>query len=287
VPANLLTRLPDAVSFEEGAFATLGAVAMHGFRLAELKLGERVAVIGLGLLGRLSVEIAGAAGCRVFGVDLDPRRVQLLDDTGIAAVHRDEAEGAAETFTDGQGFDAVLICADTDADDPVFLAGEIARDRARVVAIGAVGQNLPRPSYFAKELTFLNSRSYGPGRYDPAYEEKGNDYPIGYVRWTEGRNLESFVDLLARRQVDVLRLISHRFPLDQAPDAYRLITGGGPFLGVVLTYNQIENRKSKIEDRISKIENQTEDRKPGVDPGKRSSIFDPSTSLRTSLRFAD
>ncbi|MCJ7701866.1 MAG: zinc-binding alcohol dehydrogenase, partial [Anaerolineales bacterium] len=189
VPRNLLIPLPDHVDFESAAFATLGAVALHGFRLARPQVGERVAVIGLGLLGLLTVEIAKAAGCQVFGVDLDQRRVEMGLSAGIEAVERSRAEDAAQSFSHGLGMDAVLICADTPSDDPITLAGTIARDRANVIAVGAVGLNIPRRTYFQKEINFINSRSYGPGRYDPSYEEMGQDYPIGYVRWTEGRNI--------------------------------------------------------------------------------------------------
>jgi predicted dehydrogenase len=239
VPQNLLARLPDPVTFEQGAFATLGAIALHGFRLAKLQLGERVAVIGLGLLGLLATSIARAAGCQVIGIDVNEERVALGKKMGIQqCVLRAEAEEAAVVFSRGRGVDAVLICADTLSTDPVELAGEIARDRARVVAIGAVGLSLPRKIYYEKELNFINSRSYGPGRYDPHYEEGGVDYPLGYVRWTEGRNLEAIVDLLANGSLDVNPLITHRFSITQAPDAYELITGKRqePFLGVLLTY---------------------------------------------------
>ena len=238
VPGNLLALLPDSVRFESAAFATLGAVSLHGFRLAELKLGEHVAIVGLGLLGLLAVGIARAAGCNVFGVDLDPRRVELAKSMGASAVLRNNAEEAALAFTRGCGMDAVLICADSTSSDPVELAGSIARDRGHVVAVGAVGLNIPRKIYYEKELSFINSRSYGPGRYDPAYEEGGQDYPYGYVRWTEGRNLQSFVDLLASGRIDVSPLATHRYPIDQATAAYELITGKKkePFLGVLLTY---------------------------------------------------
>lgn len=238
IPRNLITPLPDEVDFESAAFTTLGAIALHGFRLAEPQLGERVAIIGLGLLGLLAVGIAQAAGCHVLGIDLDPRRVDLARRMGATAVGREGAEEAAQGFSRGRGCDAILICADTSSADPVELAGVIARDRARVVAVGAVGLQIPRKIYYEKELSFVNSRSYGPGRYDPAYEEGGQDYPLGYVRWTEGRNLEAFVELLANRRVDVHPLITHRFPIDQAPQAYDLITGkrGEQFLGVLLTY---------------------------------------------------
>jgi predicted dehydrogenase/threonine dehydrogenase-like Zn-dependent dehydrogenase len=238
VPQNLLVQLPEDVDFESGAFATLGAIALHGFRLAEPQLGERVAVIGLGLLGLLAVGVAKAAGCKVFGTDLDPSRVEAARRLGALAVLRVKAEEVVSSFSDGSGCDVVLICADTPSDDPVELAGSIARDRARVVAVGAVGMNIPRRKYYEKELTFLISRSYGPGRYDPEYEEEGKDYPLGYVRWTEGRNLAAFVDLLATDQLDVKPLISHRFPIDDAMDAYDLISGqkDEATLAVMLTY---------------------------------------------------
>ncbi|HSO27302.1 MAG TPA: bi-domain-containing oxidoreductase, partial [Anaerolineales bacterium] len=242
-PRNLLVPVPDSVDLEAAAFATLGAIALHGFRLAEVQLGERVAVIGLGLLGLLAVGIARAAGCAVLGIDLDPARVALAHQFGAEATVRAGAEEAAASFGRGRGCDAVLICADTSSSDPVELAGQIARDRARVIAVGAVGLQIPRKVYYEKELTFLNSRSYGPGRYDPQYEQAGQDYPIGYVRWTEGRNLEAVVDLLATGRLDVSALVSHRFPIAEAPQAYELITGkqNEPCLGVLLTYPP-ENR---------------------------------------------
>lgn len=238
VPQNLLAALPNEVDFDQAAFATLGAIALHGFRLAETQLGERVAVVGLGLLGQLAARIAAAAGCQVLGIDLDERRVELATKRGLQAVPRKGAEQAAAARSRGQGFDAVLICADSTSDDPIELAGELARDRARVVAVGAVGMQVPRRSYYAKELTLLVSRSYGPGRYDPGYEEAGLDYPIGYVRWTEGRNLQAFVDLLGRGKIEVSSLISHRYPIEKALQAYDLIRSEKTFLGVLITYSQ-------------------------------------------------
>ena len=242
VPKNLMVKLPDWVDFESAAFATLGAIAMQGFRLANPQVGDRVAVIGLGLLGLLTVGIAQAAGCKVFGVDLDPARIALAQNYGAVAAVRDQAEEGARSFTHNSGFDAVIICADTHSSDPVELAGLIARDRGVVVAVGAVGLAVPRKIYYEKELQLVISRSYGPGRYDSNYEEKGRDYPIGYVRWTEGRNIEAVVDLIATGKLDVKPLISHRFPIEEAPEAYTLITGkrSQPFLGVVLTYHQAE-----------------------------------------------
>jgi predicted dehydrogenase/threonine dehydrogenase-like Zn-dependent dehydrogenase len=238
VPRNLLTPLPRNVDFESAAFTTLGAIAMHGFRLAEPQIGEYVAVIGLGLLGLLTIQIASAAGCSVLGIDLDPKRIALASSLGLEAVSRQKAESSCLVFTANRGFDVILICADTASNDPVELAGSIARDRARVVATGAVGLTIPRKLYYEKELSFINSRSYGPGRYDSNYEENGEDYPLGYIRWTEGRNFESVVDLMAKGNLEVKPLITHRFPIEKATQAYEVITGKKKesFLGVVLTY---------------------------------------------------
>ena len=240
VPRNLLTPLLDSVDFESAAFTTLGAIALHGFRLAEPQIGDTVAVIGMGLLGLLAGQIADAAGCRVLGIDVDPQRVALAASLGLETVLRDQTVGSAQSFTANRGFDAVLICADTSSNDPVELAAVIARDRAKVVATGAVGLTFPRKIYYEKELSFVNSRSYGPGRYDSSYEENGKDYPPGYVRWTEGRNFAAVVDLLANGKIKIAPMISHRFPIEKAAEAYEIITGKKkePFLGVLLTYSQ-------------------------------------------------
>ena len=247
VPRNLLTPLPKNVDFESAAFTTLGAIALHGFRLAEPQLGENVAVIGLGLLGLLTIQLASAAGCNVLGVDLDPKRIKLASSLGLEAVSRKQAEAASVAFTFNRGFDTVIICADTPSNDPVELAGVIARDRAKVVATGAVGLNIPRKIYYEKEISFINSRSYGPGRYDSNYEENGVDYPVGYIRWTEGRNFQSVVDLMASGKLKVAPLISHHFPIEDGVQAYEVITGKKKeaFLGVVLTYSEKEEVKSK------------------------------------------
>ena len=245
VPRNLLTPLPDGVDFEAAAFTTLGAIALHGFRLAEPQVGESVAVIGLGLLGLLAVQIAAAAGGRVIGVDIDPKRVALAKEFGVQAVPREQAEEAVQAFTSNLGADVVLICADTPSNDPLELAGAIARNRAKIVATGAVGLTMPRKVYYEKELNFINSRSYGPGRYDPAYEENGQDYPIGYVRWTEGRNFQTIVELLGSGKLNIASLISHRFPIERAAEAYEVITGKKKesFLGVLLKYSDAPDGK--------------------------------------------
>jgi len=240
VPRNLVTRLPENVDFESGAFTTVGAIALHGFRLAQAQVGELVAVVGLGLLGLLTAEIANAAGCRVMGIDVNPWRVAKAQSLGINAVVRSTAEAASQSLTQGKGFDAVIICADTSSNDPVGLAGNLARDKGKVVAVGAVGMAIPRKVYYEKELEFIVSRSYGPGRYDPEYEEKGQDYPYGFVRWTEGRNLSAVVQLIAEGRLQVQPLITHRFPIERAEEAYALIRGKTkePSLGVLITYPQ-------------------------------------------------
>ena len=247
VPRNLLTPLPKNVDFESAAFTTLGAIAMHGFRLAEPQIGETVAIIGMGLVGLLAAQIASAAGCNVLGIDIDPARLALASSLGLEAVSRAQAGDSAQAFTDQRGFDVILICADTSSNDPVELAGLLARDRARVVATGAVGLTIPRKIYYDKEISFINSRSYGPGRYDVNYEEDGQDYPLGYIRWTQGRNFESVVDLMSKGKLKVKPLITHRFPIEKATQAYDVITGKKkePFLGVLLTYPEGKTKEER------------------------------------------
>lgn len=242
VPRNLAVKVPDGVSLEDASYVTLGAISLHGVRVADLRLGENVAVVGLGLLGQLTVQILRASGCRVLGVDLDPAKVQLALELGAeAAVPRGgEVAAAVAAFTGGVGVDAVLVTAATDSNDPIELAAEICRDRGRVTVVGAVSMQVPRKPFYEKELDLRLSRSYGPGRYDPEYEEGGRDYPIGYVRWTERRNMEEFLRLIATGAVTPSRLTSHRFSIDEAETAYALIKGNGePFLGVVLTYPEL------------------------------------------------
>ncbi len=247
VPRNLCVRVPsrsngavpDSMSFEEAAFATVGAIALQGVRQAGLTLGERVCVIGLGLIGQLTVQICKASGCRVIGADIDPAKLDLAQRLGCdRAVPSRELEKEVSAFTHGVGADAVILTAAAKGSELIALAGEVSRLKGRVVVVGLVGMELPRDLYYKKELDLRLSMSYGPGRYDPEYEERGHDYPLPYVRWTEQRNMEAFLDLVADGRVDVQALISHRFPFDDALDAYRLITGGEtPSLGVVLTYS--------------------------------------------------
>ena len=241
VPRLLVARIPsEEVSFEQAAFGTVGAICLHGIRTAEVSLGDTIAVIGLGLLGQITVQLLKAAGCRVFGMDLLPQRADLALASGAEAACASAAEFRNLCFqkTGGRGVDSVLITAETPGSEPVNLAAELARDRAVVVAVGTVGMEIQRKLYYEKELDFRISRSYGPGRYDSAYEQKGRDYPIGHVRWTETRNLEAFLQLLAERKLNLPALVTHRFPLEQSPRAYDLITGrsGDAFLGVLIQY---------------------------------------------------
>ncbi len=241
IPRLLVARIPSqAVSFDEAAFTTLGAVALHGVRNAEVKLGDIVAVIGLGLLGQLTVQILKAAGCCVLGMDISTDRADLALRLGADAVSTSSSgfQDLCLQYSGGHGADAVLIVAQTASNDPVNLAGAVARNRAVVVAVGTVAMNIPRRSFYEKELDFRVSRSYGPGRYDAAYEQKGIDYPIGYVRWTETRNMEAFLKLLADRRLDLIPLVTHRFPIARAHSAYDLITGKTheAFLGVLIAY---------------------------------------------------
>ena len=256
VPKNLCVRLPDEVSFDAAAFGTLGAIAMQGVRLAELTLGESVVVIGLGLIGQVTAQLLKANGCRVFGIDLDSNKIELAKRFGADAgcAPDDDAKRHVMEWSRGRGADAVLITAATSSNAPVELAGEISRQKGRVIAVGAVGLNIPRQPYYNRELAFKISMSYGPGRYDPEYEERGHDYPIGYVRWTEGRNLEAFLDLLAEGRVNVEGLITHRFKLDAAEQAYQLIAGESsePYLGVVLQYASEGNLERRIPISVKK-----------------------------------
>ncbi len=250
VPRTLVALLPEGVGFEEAAFTTVGAIALQGIRLAEVRLGEVVAVIGVGLLGQLTVQMLKAAGCVVVGMDIQPQRAELARQLGADAVATNGEDLAAlcRQLSGGHGADAVLITADTKSNEPVELAGEIARDKGIVVAVGAVGTEVPRKSYYEKELDFRISRSYGPGRYDAQYEEEGHDYPYAYVRWTEGRNMQAFVQLLHEGRVNVEPIITHRFPIEDAPRAYELITGktGEPSLGVLLLYPEKPDLRRKV-----------------------------------------
>ena len=241
VPKNLVAVIPDGVSFEEASYTTVASIALQGVRLAKPELGDNVAVVGLGLIGLITVQILLANGCRVIGIDIDPGKIalgmQMGMDEGVASSTGDAAS-AVERFTRGRGVDHTLITAATKSSGPVELAGEITRRKGQVVAVGAVGMEIPRDVYYKKELEVKISMSYGPGRYDASYEEGGIDYPYDYVRWTEQRNMQAVLDLMARGRLDVKPLTSHRFSIDRALDAYDLIKSAKePYVGIVLEYD--------------------------------------------------
>jgi len=237
VPGNLCVRLPDGLGFDQGAFATVGSIALHGVRQAEVSLGETVCVIGLGLVGQLVGQILKAAGCRVYGIDLSDTLVRTALETGAIDGGAARSGMLPSPLAEGGACDAVIVTAATRSSDPVSLAAELCRDRGRVVVVGDVGMELPRAPYYEKELSLTLSRSYGPGRYDPEYEERGLDYPIGYVRWTERRNLEAFLSLIAQGRVDVDSLVRRRVPVDDAPAAYdELIDASESSLGILIQY---------------------------------------------------
>jgi predicted dehydrogenase/threonine dehydrogenase-like Zn-dependent dehydrogenase len=239
VPANLCVKVPEGVEDESAAFTVLGAIALQGIRLAEPSLGEAVVVTGLGLIGLLAVQLLKAQGCRVLGVDFDPTKLALARSLGAEVVDlRSGADpvAAAQAFSRGRGIDAVLITAATDSNEPVHQAALMCRKRGRIVLVGVAGLELSRADFYEKELSFQVSCSYGPGRYDVAYEERGQDYPVGFVRWTAQRNFEAVLDMLAAGRLDARPLVSHRFALEDAARAYDIVAGSEPSLGILLTY---------------------------------------------------
>lgn len=244
VPQNLVVRVPPSVGLNEAAFTTLGAIALQGIRQADPKLGDNVCIIGLGLLGQITAQILLANGCRVFGIDTLPEMVKLASDLGChdARVRTDIDLGpSTEAFTKGYGFDSVIICAAARSNDPIELATGILRKKGIMVVVGAVPMNIQRePHFYKKELELKISCSYGPGRYDRTYEEEAQDYPYGYVRWTENRNMAAFVSLLEDRSINIKPLISHTFDINNAEKAYDIVTGKVQerHIGILLRYDQ-------------------------------------------------
>lgn len=239
VPVNLCAHIPDTVTDEQAAFTVIGAIALQGIRLVQPTLGEAVVVTGLGLIGQIVVQLLRANGCRVLGIDFDPARLELARSAGAETVNLAGGEDpvlAAERFSRGHGVDAVIVTAATQSNEPMHQAALMCRKRGRIVLVGVTGLELSRDDFFKKELSFQVSCSYGPGRYDTSYEDKGQDYPIGYVRWTEQRNFEAVLDTLADGRLDVNRLVSHRFALDQSEAAYKVVGGSEPSLGILLEY---------------------------------------------------
>ncbi|MGR5336215.1 bi-domain-containing oxidoreductase [Vibrio gigantis] len=238
VPKNLCAKVPDNVDDESAAFTVLGAIGLQGVRLINPTLGECVVVTGLGLIGLITVQLLRANGCRVLGIDFDSTKCELARQLGAETVDLSKGEDAikeAEAFSRGRGVDGVIITASTKSSEPLSQAATMCRQRGRIVLVGVIGQEISRADFFAKELTFQVSCSYGPGRYDTEYEEKGNDYPVGFVRWTEQRNFEAVLDMMASGALDVKPLVTHRYAIDDALEAYKCLDDKSS-LGIVLDY---------------------------------------------------
>ena len=249
VPVNLCAKVPESVADEDAAFTVLGAIALQGIRLVNPTLGETVVVTGLGLIGLMTVQLLRAQGCRVLGLDFDPLKLALARQFGAETVDLGVGQdplAAALVLSRGRGVDAVLITASTKSNEPVHQAAQMCRKRGRIVLVGVTGLELSRADFFEKELSFQVSCSYGPGRYDPNYEEKGQDYPVGFVRWTEQRNLEAVLDMMADGRIDVKPLISHRFEIDEAVQAYEIVGGSAPSLGILLSYPSVSEKPDAI-----------------------------------------
>jgi predicted dehydrogenase/threonine dehydrogenase-like Zn-dependent dehydrogenase len=252
---NLCAHIPDGVTFEQAAYTSIAAIALQGVRLAKLSLGERVVVVGLGLIGQITVCLLKAQGCSVFCTDIDPTKFDLARQLGADAVACGSPAESLKAFSGGFGVDAVILTAATSSNEPIEFAAEVCRSKGRIVLVGVIGLNLPRAPFFKKELEFTVSSSLGPGRSDPVYEKKGVDYPIGYVRWTAQRNMQAVLDLMAQGRLPVEKLTSHRFPIDHAAEAYELITSNRePFLGILLEYppvSEIHCRRLELRARAS------------------------------------
>lgn len=255
VPKNLCVKVPQNVSLDEAAFATIGAIAIQGIRQAKVQFGEIIAIIGMGLIGLIAAKILLATGHNVIGIDIDSFKADFARKCGIkniAVFGKDDIVSFVSSVTNGIGVDAVLIATGTKSNAPVELAAEIARDRGKVVDIGITKMDLPWKAYNEKELEFIFSRSYGPGRYDVNYEAKGIDYPIGYVRWTEKRNMESFLNLISGGKLDISELITHRFKFIEAEKVYKDIVSNKlkNFLGVIFEYEKFEISET-LETKVS------------------------------------
>jgi predicted dehydrogenase/threonine dehydrogenase-like Zn-dependent dehydrogenase len=263
VPKNLCVRVPDAVPDEHAAFTVIASIGLQGIRLANPTLGECVVVTGLGLIGLLVVQLLRAQGCRVLGIDYDSSRLTLARQFGAATVdlsHGEDPLTAAAAFSRGRGVDAVVIAAATTSSEPMSQAARMCRQRGRIVLVGVTGLELSRADFYEKELSFQVSCSYGPGRYDSSYEEGGQDYPVGFVRWTEQRNFEAVLDLMAQGRLDLAPLITHRYSIEHAEQAYDLIIGREPALGIVLQYPHSEDVSAAASDRTLALSRRTAQR---------------------------
>lgn len=248
VPQNLCAAIPDNVDNDTAAFTVLAAIAMQGVRIANPTIGESVVVTGLGLIGLITVQILRANGCRVLGVDFDTSKCELASEFGAEVVDLSKNEDVlakSNEFSRGRGVDAVIITASTKSNEPVSQAATMCRKRGRIVLVGVVGLELSRADFYEKEISFQVSCSYGPGRYDSGYEEKGNDYPVGFVRWTEQRNLEAVLDLMSSSAINMQPLISHSFEIEDAINAYKCLDDRSA-LGILLNYT------AKPEELLSK-----------------------------------
>jgi polar amino acid transport system substrate-binding protein len=250
IPQNLVVKIPDNVSFEDASFTTLGAIALQGVRQANPTLGESVCVIGLGLLGQITTQLLKANGCRVFGIDLSPSLVELAKSSGAEkSLLRSDSNlmTAVDNFTNGHGFDKIIITAAAPSNDPIELSALIARKKGQVIVVGAVKMDIPRdPDFYRKELELKMSCSYGPGRYDVSYEEDGNDYPFAYVRWTEQRNMAAFLSLISQGSLNLEPLTTHVFDIEEAEKAYDIILGkvSESHIGILLKYSDNEDKET-------------------------------------------
>ena len=268
IPQNLVAKIPDNVTFDEAAFTTVGAIALQGVRQTEPRLGENICVIGLGLIGQITCQLLRASGANVFGIDLSEKLVELATQHSADIAQNRTNVNLLENcnqFTNGHGFDKIIITASTSSNDPVELSAEIARKKASVIMVGSVGMNIPRdPHFYRKELDLKMSCSYGPGRYDTSYEELGQDYPIAYVRWTEQRNMEAFLNALSKKQVNLKPLITHQFDVDKSLEAYEMVVNPeAEFnLGVLIQYPE----------RVDKFDSPTKPLTPSIKEGFKAVV---------------
>ena len=288
VPKNLTARIPSNVDSADAAYTTVGTIAMQGVRQADVRLGENVAVIGLGLIGQITVQLLKASGCRVAGADIDTSLFDLAKKSGCDEVFPSSFDSIDSmlAFTGGIGFDSVIITASTPSDQPAELALKLARKKGKVIIVGAIGMNLPRSPFYEKELDLRMSCSYGPGRYDANYEQRGQDYPPAYVRWTENRNMQSFLQLISSGSIDMKMLTTHTFDINKAPDAYGLITDNTePYLGILLQYPQREGADKRTIN--IKTENSKTDKVKitfvGAGSFAKSFLLPPLKSLGTEM----
>lgn len=250
VPVNLCVKVPQKINMAHAAFTTVSSIAMQGIRQADVRLGEIVVVIGLGLIGQLTIQLLAASGVRALGIDIDDKAVELARISGAVQAYNRSNPGLEQLILEesrGYGVDAVIITAGTSSTDPVELAGKLCRKKGKVIIVGAVPTGFSRPNYYKKELELRMSASYGPGRYDDNYEEKGLDYPIGYVRWTENRNMQAYLELLAAGKLNIEALLSHTFSFEKALEAYEIIMHKTePFIGMVLQYDTAKDLSPDI-----------------------------------------